>query len=461
MFRIEPGLRLRMPTQSRLKSSGRIFVVCLGLGLGTAFAADLASSTVPESATVDPDLPVARWRVFDPGYLVDHLPFKVTIGQTISYSDNVRNLPSNVSTISNLSRGDFYSDTTVAIASRFPMGAQTFFFNGSYNPRRYFRDTQLDADNFSINGGVDYHFLDRCTGRLIGGYAQYQTPFDETAGFGINNVMSTSFNETARCGITGHVVGLFNSGVSRLEYTSPPGLLGSTQNLALNNYTQHYVSGGLEYDVSGLSTIRGQATFTTRDFTNRPASLNSGLASQTQQNDFQIYYTRILTAKIDFSASGGFSVFSTPNQPNSKTFVTPTYSAQLNVHPTPKITASFMASRSVGAPQSIVADIQETDAQSVSLSYIYSPKLTISTVLARATSTNPTLSNTNAVFSATGVPLVFANSNNTTASVIASYQATPLINATAAYTYSERTSTSGSNIRAVSNVFRVGLVYTR
>ena len=96
-----------------------------------------------------------------------------------------------------------------------------------------------------------------------------------------------------------------------------------------------------------------------------------------------------------------------------------------------------------------------SDTQSFSLSYVYSPKLNVTGVVSHTTSRNPGVANalTNAV--------LFANSENDTASLILNYQATPLITATAAYSYSSRTDTSRSGLDAVSNIFRVGLVYTR
>ena len=253
-------------THVRSAGLGRGVAVCLGLGLGTAFAADAVTLSIPEAAltapSTDADVVSPNWRMFDPGFLVDHLPFKISVGQTISYNDNVRNLPASGSPAlaglgSVRSRGDFYSDTSVNIASRFPMGAQTYFFNGTYAPRRYFTDTTLDAENYNVNGGVDFNVDNRCSGRLIGSVLNAQTALDETAGLGVQNTMTTSFNESARCILSGHVTGLLNSGVSRSEYSGDAGLAGSGVSFALNNSTTSYVSGGLQYSLSGLDTFRG------------------------------------------------------------------------------------------------------------------------------------------------------------------------------------------------------------
>lgn len=431
-------------------------------------AADL--TITPEPALVAPvtdaEYEAAGWRFFDPGFLADHLPFKLTIGQTISYSDNVDNLPngSNLIGLNGIqrlpSRGDFYSDTTISIASRFPQGAQTFFFNGTYAPRRYFTDTALNANNFSINGGVDFNLANRCSGRVIAGIDQSQQSLFETAGGGVNTVTLTSVNETARCTISGHLTGLINTGASMSENTGGTEAGGLGTSFALNDYNQQYIGFGLEYALSSLDTLRGQVTLTNRDFTNRP--VGSGLLQQTEQDDFQVYYSRVFSAKLDANASGGFSLFSFPNS-NAASLVEPAYSFGINYHPTPKITAAFVEARSSGAPQSAVSNIETNDTQSVSLSYRYSPKTSVSAVLSHSESRNPQGVSNNLIAS----NLVFTNSNSDAASLILSYQATPLLTATAAYTYQDRTNAGGTNIAgganldAVSNVFRVGLFYTR
>ena len=443
---------------------GRASILCLGLGLGTAFAADLATSPSFDGGSgpaTDEQLSTSHWRLFDPGFLVDHLPFKLTVGQTISYNDNVSNLPDNFTSVllpGRAARGDFYSDTTISVASRFPMGAEVFFFNGTYAPREYFTDTALNAQNYSINGGVDFNLADRCTGRLVAGLDQHQAALDETAGFGVNNTKSESFNETARCSLTGHITGLFNSGVSRSDNTGVAALANTALSFGLNNYTQHYVAAGLEYNLSGLDTLRGIATFTTRDFDNRASSSGLGLASETQQQDYIFSYQRTLSAKLDFSASGGISVFSN-NTAGSGDSVEPVYSFQINYRPTRKIGATLAISKSVGAPQDVIADVQSSEVQSASVSYTFSPKININAAVSRSTTTNPTLSTLPTL--AGGLPFVFGNSESKTASVVVNYNATPLMTATAGYTYTERTDTSRSNINAVSNIFRVGVVYTR
>lgn len=437
----------------------RVAAISLGLGLGTAFATELTIRPDTDlQAASDSGYAASGWSYFDPGFLVDHLPFRLTVGQSISYNDNVANLPQNsallagTNTVSLLpSRGDFYSDTTLSLASRFPMGAQTFFFNASYAPRRYFTDTALNADNYAINGGVDFNIADRCAGQLTVGMDQNQAPLAQSVGYGVQEITSTSFNETARCKITGHWAGLFNSGVSRNEQAGTQLGASSILNLALNNYNQYYIGGGLEYALSQVDTLRGTTTYTHRSFFDRPQI--AGLFNETDQQDFQGSYSRVFSPKLDGSASVGVSLFEFPG--TSGVTAEPTYSFALNYRPTPKISASGAIARSVGAPQTAISNTQVSDSQSLSLSYVYSPKLNVTGTVSHSTSRNPGVSN------AFANAVIFANSESNAASVILNYQATPLITATAAYSYTSRTDTSRFGFDAVSNVFRVGLVYTR
>ena len=455
----------RFKVSGRAGRAARIGVVSLGLGLSTAMAAELTITPAPEptltGAVGDAEFPSGSWTYFDPGFLVDHLPFKLTIGQSISYSDNVANLPNNATTLIGTngvtrlpSRGDFYSDTTLGIASRFHLGAQTFFFNGTYAPRRYFTDTAINADNYSINGGVDFNVADRCTGRLIGGVDQSQQPLEQVAGFGLQDVFSVSFNETSRCKLMANVASLFNSGVSRVENSGAEVGGISALDLAQNNYNQYYVGGGLEYALTSLDTLRGLVTYTHRDFTDRGPLVLTGLADATDQEDFQFFYSRIFSTKLDGIASGGVSVFSFPGI--SGTTTEPIYSFTGNYRPTPKIVVSGVVSRSAGAPQSAISNIQISDTQSLSLSYIYSPKLNLTGIVSHTTSQNP-----GAVSNIGNAPILFNNTSTDNASLVLNYKATPLLTATAAYSYVDRSDTSRSGTDAISNVFRVGLVYTR
>lgn len=451
----------RLKVSGRARRVARVGVVSLGIGLGTAFAAELTITPAPVPAVSGADFVPDSWSYFDPGFLVDHLPFKLTIGQSISYSDNVANVPNNVPTIVGdngvtrlPSRGDFYSDTTLGIASRLHLGAQTFFFNGTYAPRRYFTDTAINADNYSINGGVDFNVADRCTGRLIGGVDQSQSPLEQTVGFGLQDVFSVSFNETSRCKLMGKVASLFNSGVSRVENSGAEVGGVSTSALAQNNYNQYYVGGGLEYALTSLDTLRGLVTYTHRDFTDRGSLALTGLADATDQEDFQFYYSRIFSAKLDGIASGGVSVFSFPGI--SGTTTEPIYSFTGNYRPTPKIVVTGVVSRSAGAPQSAISNIQISDTQSLSLSYVYSPKLNVTGIVSHTTSQNP-----GAVSNIGNSAVLFNNSSTDNASLVLNYKATPLLTATAAYTFVDRSDTSRAGTDAVSNVFRVGLVYTR
>ncbi len=88
-----------------------------------------------------------------PDYWVDKSPFKMFAKESIAYNDNLLLLP-NGAVSPRASRGDFYSTTSVGASGRMLLGAQTFFLNGTYGFTAYKRDTNLNASNYAVNGGM-------------------------------------------------------------------------------------------------------------------------------------------------------------------------------------------------------------------------------------------------------------------------------------------------------------------
>src|SRR5260221_8630418 len=154
-------------------------------------AAFLASSAVAQAQDA-PALPVKAvddgWRPAseNPNW-IDNLPFKVLFDQSLRYNDNLLLLPNGAAAPANAQRGDAYSVTTFGLFSRFPLGANTFFANGTYGLSRYEHDTGLNSSNYNLNAGMDWVFTSRCSGTVIGSERQAQAPIEELTSFTVNN----------------------------------------------------------------------------------------------------------------------------------------------------------------------------------------------------------------------------------------------------------------------------------
>ena len=157
------------------------------------------------------------------------LPFKLSISKSVGYNDNIlgafqgQPLPNGVP-----ARGDLFSTTLFGASTKFMLGPQQFFVDGSYGFTKYRIDEADNTSQYSIDGGVNWTLTSRCSGRLIAAANEYQSPIDQLVGTGINTVTAFSFNETANCLISSYVSAIIDSGWSTNQNSQAVN--------ALNNY---------------------------------------------------------------------------------------------------------------------------------------------------------------------------------------------------------------------------------
>ena len=372
------------------------------------------------------------------------LPFKLSFNQSLGYNDNVLGLAQGQPLpLGTPARGDLFSTTTFGAATKFTLGNQQFFVEGNYGLTRYRLDSFDNTSNYSLDAGVNWNVSSHCSGRLIGAANQYQSPIEEQVLSGINTVNTLSVSETSKCQLTGYMSSILDSGLS------------STRNSqafdALNNYNSEYIRGGLEYSLSGLDSLQALTTYTKREFTERSndlVTINTGLASNTDQFNYQLVYHRIVTPKITFDGSIGLA--QTILASSGSGLVTPVYSISVLWQASPKVSFGAASGRSVGAPTSVIANAQISDTQSVSVQYSFSPKISVQAGVGRSES------------SGGGFELVFGQlvsigtQTATTAYGKLGYQITPFVGATASYQYSDR---HDQGFDTKENIFMLGLSY--
>jgi len=376
---------------------------------------------------------------------IDNLPFKVLFSQSLGYNDNLLLLANAAAIPPGVQRGDAYSLTTFGLFSRFPLGANTFFVNGTYGISRYAHDTGLDSSNYALNAGMDWVFTSRCSGTLVGSDTQTQAPIEELTSFNVNNIRTASFKESAKCRVADHINLLLNSGISQTN--------NSLSTLAINDYNQHFVIGGIEYEIADLNTIGFRATFTNSDYFNRSPVATPGLATALDQKSYQAYYHRLLSPVLEVEATIGVTQTTASEPGTSRTFTNPTYSVKVHWDATPKLAFEGLLSETVAPPQDIVADFERIRQESLTAIYLFSPRLSFNWTVGVADLRNPTASGV-------GQSPILVNQKLAFSDVKAIYQVTPLINATGEYRYTDRKDeTTGQ--RATSNLFLLGVSYQR
>jgi hypothetical protein len=411
----------------------------------------LLATTVIVKAQDAPPLPVKAadydgWRPAseNPNW-IDNLPFKILFDQSLRYNDNLLLLPVGAAIPSNEKRGDAYSVTTFGLFSRFPLGANTFFLNGTYGVSRYEHDTGLNSSNYALNAGMDWVFTSHCSGTLIGSDKQAQAPIEELTSFTVNNIRTAAFNETAKCSVSDHINLVLNSGISRTN--------NSLDTLVVNDFEQKYVLGGMEYAIADLNTIGVQATFRTSDYFNRSPATTPGLATNLDQRSYELYYRRILSAKLEVDATVGITQSTASSPVSSSTFTEPSYSVKVKWAATPKLVFEALISQSIAPPQNIVADFERIRSESLTVSYLFSPKMTFAWTVGLSTLRNPTVSGVGGSPILVDQKVVFSD-------LKAIYKISPLLNATGEYRYTDRKDDTIGQ-RATSNLFLIGLTYQR
>jgi len=76
-------------------------------------------------------------------------------------------------------------------------------------------------------------------------------------------------------------------------------------------------------------------------------------------------------------------------------FTNPTYSVRVKWAATPKVIFEALLAESVTPPQNIVADFERTRQESLTVSYLFSPKVTFAWTVGLSTLRNPTVSGIN------------------------------------------------------------------
>jgi hypothetical protein len=377
------------------------------------------------------------------------------INETVKYNDNVLFVPQGQS-VPIPSRGDFFSTTSITAAPQLFLGQQTLFAHATYGINRYLRDSVLDSDFYSLDAGANWRFTHLCSGTVLAAISQSQVPFSElpspsaaslsaTSG-AIQIVKTESLTETAKCGISGHLSVIANSGWSDNQNSSS----------TANSYTQQQFSTGLEYSVASFNTLRALVTFTEREFTDRSTP---GLASNTNETDYQLFYQRNLTPKLNFNGMIGTSQVEATAPaapgPSSSEISALTYSAALAWNVTPKTTFEISSARGLGPPLAVQADFQKTDVQTLSANYRYSPKLSFYAAVSQSQTSNSTVSGVMAT-------PVLSQVSIRTVSAGFSYTLSPFINSFFSYSYYDRRDETPGVVYPVtlSNLYLFGLTYS-
>ena len=361
------------------------------------------------------------------------LPFQVHLSESVGYNSNFLNTPSAFTTIINnvpmavkpLAAWESISD--FGASTKFNWGSQQFFVDASFGMNRYLNYPSSDTQHHDINAGMNWVYTSKCAGRLVFSDVAAQSLPAEQIGFNlINTVTTVSFNETGKCAITGNYSAVLNSGVSNAT--------NSTTLNALNNSRTIFVSTGVNYSVTATNSLELLATLTGTEYPDRPTTFGVlGLTRNVLQDQINLLYTKSFSSDLAVIAS--FGAVGSKNRSFGLDFptgFTPIYSLSFDWSAAPKIKVRGSVAHVVSVSTATLANLQVNENASIGLSYLWTPKVTLSAALSASRSTN----SFNGQDVNTLAPIgVFQSTRTYTASANLAYAVTPFIRTSLSYQY--------------------------
>jgi len=357
-------------------------------------------------------------------------PVKLTASETVGYNSNIFAIPLSFALPAGLARGDFDSTSLFGFSTKPTWYGQQFFFDASFGEIRYLHQVDFNSDTYNVDAGVNWTLTSRCTGALTALASKSPTTVatqvvtPTLAGLGVNNLTTTSFNETGKCAVSSGYFGLLNSGVTESANSNPVD--------ALNNYRSTLLAAGIEY-TRGASDLTALATITDTDFSDRAAFIPS-LATTFVEHDVSLTYVRQINPNLSFTGQFGLTGATTEFTLGFPRTLLPHYSAMITWAMTPKLNLTASGDKTISPPTAVVGNAQLSYDAQFKLSYQATPKITIAA--------GGTAGYISAVFSPGLVGTPFATFSGAedfyTAQASLTYTMTPFLVAALTASYTER-----------------------
>ncbi len=390
------------------------------------------------------------------------LPVRFKVSESVGYNSNVLNYPTNFPAAGGFSKGDFQSSSSYGASTKINWSGQQIFMDGSVGLTRYLHDVSLNSIQYNVDAGVNWTYTSRCSGVLVaseskvpsmpgvGSFATQSTSalgqptsqipsiagqqagvstLGQQVGFGfINFVTVTSFDEKATCRASGDYSLIFNSGISR-----------STNSTVLNrpnDYRSVFASAGVRYSVAETDSLEALVTVTGTDYNNRSVALNNlGLVNNITQDQFNLTYTKQFSPKLNAIVSvGAVGVSNSSFNLSLPSGIVPQYSVSVLWLPTPRVSVTASAARTVNPPQSVIGNAQITESASLTMAYQLSPKMSLSAGVLSALSNSAFTQFGGAVVNGVAASTV-TSENSYGAHANLSYAITPFLGANLNYQY--------------------------
>jgi Putative beta-barrel porin 2 len=302
------------------------------------------------------------------------LPVRLTASQSVAYNSNIFVVPLGFALPAGAARSDFSSTSLFGLSTKPYWYGQQFFFDASFGEIRYLHQFDFNSDTYNVDAGVNWTLTSRCSGALTALASKSPTTVNTQVvtttqiGLGVNNLTTTSFNETGNCAFGNGYSAIFNSGKTQSSNSNPID--------ALNNYRSTMVAAGVEY-TNSLSNLTALATITDTDYSDRNEAIAPGLLSTFVEHDISLTYVRTIDPNLTLTGQFGLTGAGTEFTLALPKTLLPHYSAMIAWAITPKLSLTASAAKAISPPTTLISNAQLEYNTQFKLSYQATPKIVV------------------------------------------------------------------------------------
>jgi len=267
--------------------------------------------------------------------------FDVDLSGTVQYDSDLPRVSAAEAALRHESLGDTTYRPALDFVTMWPIGRQAVFLNGSVGYAYHDKNTILDSERISLDGGGSLKVAS-CESQLDLNYLRGLTDFEDLT----STAIIKNIQETKRVGLTANCVRPTGLGVSLSG--SHEEANNDTALLRVQDHNSDTISGGLTYSRPALGAFTLFANHTRTEFPNRNIQGlgTDGYVSKAAGLTIDRHLGARIEGTITVSYSEVKSLVRNPAVPSSN-FSGPTYSALVKYRPLRKLETDLLAERSI------------------------------------------------------------------------------------------------------------------
>lgn len=372
------GITLRQTAGGRWTGRGKGLKNKAWLGLLLLGSADIA--TAQTTSTHPPSFGAAP-RINREAAPVRHIGIRAAVDA--SYDSNALGVSDALIQRGSLvgrSKDDIQITPSLLLDILVPFGRQSAFLSGQLGYDFYVNNSQLDRERIGLDGGVNLRVVGSCATTISGSYIRQRSNAGDVFALSpvpiadrTNTEERTSIGGDATCG---GPVGLSPSFGYRHSQVR-----NSSRFFELNDSNQDAFNASLGYQRPSLGRIAIYGSYVEGEYTRRnvlglpaifPGIPNDGVKSYSVGGRFE----REIGSRISGAVSVGFS-WVNPKAVFSQKFRGSTYSVNLNVRPTDRMSVDLLASRAADLSNTVFATFAITEIYSLNGTYRLNRKMAV------------------------------------------------------------------------------------